>query len=60
MSLYLVENSGVQLQELLHWGEEGSAMSGTCIAKPLTVERKQYSHYSSLDVSAAPEDKDCL
>lgn len=54
MSLYPVENPG-ELQELLHWREDEYATSGTCIAKPLTVERKQYSHYSSLDASAAPE-----
>lgn len=48
MSLYPVENPG-ELQELLHWREDEYAMSGTCIAKPLTAERKQYSHYSSLE-----------
>lgn len=60
MSLFPVENPEVQLQKLLHWRKEEYAMSGTCIAKSLSAEGKQYSHYSSLDVSAALEDKDYL
>lgn len=39
MSLFPVENPGVQLQKVLHWREEEYAMGGTCIAKSLTVER---------------------
>lgn len=39
LSLFPVQNHGVQLQKMVHWKKGVYAMNDTCIAKSLTVER---------------------